>query len=210
MSEPQYQDYFNHPRETMGVMASQYWRDDPKLLGIHLARYKFVAKMLAGKAYVAEVGCGDGWFSRIVERAVGKLWLFDFDHKLIADNIERGGSSLFHDSLDGPIPNRPYDAIYSLDVFEHIAPDKTNIYLSNIKQSLTDSGVFICGIPSLESQEHANEASKVGHVNCLSGDTFKGLLQAHFSNVFVLSMNDEVIHTGFYPMAHYLMAICTC
>ena len=28
-----------------------------------------------------------------------------------------------------------------------------------------------------------------------------------FHNVFIFSMNDEVIHTGFYPMAHYLWAI---
>jgi hypothetical protein len=25
--------------------------------------------------------------------------------------------------------------------------------------------------------------------------------------VFVFSMNDEVVHTGFYPMAHYLLAV---
>jgi hypothetical protein len=29
----------------------------------------------------------------------------------------------------------------------------------------------------------------------------------HFENVFVFSMNDEVVHTGFTPMAHYLLAI---
>ncbi|MCA6302689.1 MAG: hypothetical protein IM629_12150, partial [Phenylobacterium sp.] len=28
-----------------------------------------------------------------------------------------------------------------------------------------------------------------------------------FSNVFLFSMNDEVVHTGFAPMAHYLFAI---
>jgi hypothetical protein len=25
----------------------------------------------------------------------------------------------------------------------------------------------------------------------------------------VFSMNDEVVHTGFYPMAHYLLAVCS-
>ena len=30
----------------------------------------------------------------------------------------------------------------------------------------------------------------------------------HFRNVFIFSMNDEVVHTGFYPMAHYLFALC--
>jgi len=28
-----------------------------------------------------------------------------------------------------------------------------------------------------------------------------------FRNIFIFSMNDEVVHTGFHPMAHYLFAI---
>jgi hypothetical protein len=28
-----------------------------------------------------------------------------------------------------------------------------------------------------------------------------------FHHVFIFSMNDEVVHTGFYPMAHYLLAL---
>jgi hypothetical protein len=27
-------------------------------------------------------------------------------------------------------------------------------------------------------------------------------------NVFIFSMNDEVVHTGFHPLAHYLRALC--
>jgi len=34
------------------------------------------------------------------------------------------------------------------------------------------------------------------------------LVQRYFDNVFIFSMNDETIHTGFYPMAHYLLALC--
>ena len=33
-------------------------------------------------------------------------------------------------------------------------------------------------------------------------------MQRHFHNVFLFSMNDEVVHTGFSPMAHYLLALC--
>ena len=34
------------------------------------------------------------------------------------------------------------------------------------------------------------------------------LLKNYFENVFLFSMNDEVVHTGFTPMAHYLFAVC--
>ena len=67
---------------------------------------------------------------------------------------------------------------------------------------------MIIGIPSLESQVHASPQSKEGHVNCKSGKDLKRLLERFFYNVFLFSMNDEVVHTGFYPMAHYLLAVC--
>jgi hypothetical protein len=63
-------------------------------------------------------------------------------------------------------------------------------------------------MPSAESQSYAAPQSKLGHVNCKSGKDFKSLMERYFHNVFLFSMNDEVVHTGFYPMAHYLFAMC--
>jgi hypothetical protein len=64
-------------------------------------------------------------------------------------------------------------------------------------------------MPSLESQAHASPQSKAGHVNCKSGPELRKAMEKYFHSVFVFSMNDEVVHTGFYPMAHYLLALCT-
>ncbi len=47
--------------------------------------------------------------------------------------------------------------------------------------------------------------SKEGHINCKSGNDLKRF----FHNVFLFSMNDEMVHTGFSPMAQYLLAVCT-
>ena len=63
-------------------------------------------------------------------------------------------------------------------------------------------------MPSLESQIYASPASKEGHVNCQSKKQLKRTLLKYFSTVFMFSMNDEVMHTGFAPMSHYLMAVC--
>ncbi|TAK78052.1 MAG: methyltransferase type 12, partial [Gammaproteobacteria bacterium] len=60
----------------------------------------------------------------------------------------------------------------------------------------------------LESQAYASSQSRIGHINCKSGSSFKQFFEQHFRYVFVFSMNDEVVHTGFYPMAHYLFALC--
>jgi hypothetical protein len=62
-------------------------------------------------------------------------------------------------------------------------------------------------MPSLESQVHASPTSRAGHVNCKTMPDLKKTMQKYFHNVFMFSMNDEVVHTGYHPMAHYLFAL---
>jgi 2-polyprenyl-3-methyl-5-hydroxy-6-metoxy-1,4-benzoquinol methylase len=114
-----------------------------------------------------------------------------------------------HDMLAGPVPGN-FDAAFALDVIEHIAPASELAFVGNIVKSITDGGILILGSPSLQSQVHASPPSKAGHVNCKDGNGMKALLANFFHNVFLFSMNDEVVHTGFPPMAHYLIGMaCT-
>ena len=68
--------------------------------------------------------------------------------------------------------------------------------------------MVIIGTPSLESQKFASKVSEQGHINCKSGKELRDLMLQWFHHVLLFSMNDEVVHTGFYPMAHYLFAVC--
>jgi len=60
---------------------------------------------------------------------------------------------------------------------------------------------------SLESQAYASPDSRAGHINCKTGSDLKRVMEVHFHNVFLFSMNDEVVHTGYAKMAHYLLAL---
>lgn len=196
----------------LGLMTNQVWHEDPRRLAFVLSRYKFVSKMLSGRQRVAELGCGDAFGTRIVLQEVAKVDVYDFDPIFVADVRERQTrawplDAKLHDILAGPLPHK-YDGVYSLDVIEHIAREKEERYLDHLGRSLNDHGALIVGSPSLESQSHASPQSKIGHINCKSGKDFKALLERFFHNVFVFSMNDEVVHTGFYPMAHYLFGVC--
>jgi SAM-dependent methyltransferase len=217
MSEPQYQGYENLPRERLGLRANVWWQTDPRSLLFSMARYKFVAKMLEGYADVLEVGCGDAFGTRLVQPAVGRVTAIDFDRVFIQDALDRNRGvkwpiDLFcHDMLAGPVTTwegRLFSAAYALDVLEHIPSGSAErIFLENICASLTADGVLIIGTPSKESQVYASEGSRAGHVNCKTGPELKALMQAHFQNVFMFGMNDEVLHTGFAPMCHYLFAV---
>ena len=65
--------------EKLGLMSGKRWREDPKGLLFSLSRYKFVSKLLNGKNEVLEIGCGDGWYSRIVKQSVKNLTISDVD-----------------------------------------------------------------------------------------------------------------------------------
>jgi cyclopropane fatty-acyl-phospholipid synthase-like methyltransferase len=213
--EPQYSLLFEverkHGRSTLGFMTNESWNEDPKRLVFTLSRYKFVAKMLTGRANVLEIGCADAFGTRIVQQAVETVTAVDFDPLFIEDVRTRANpnwplETFVHDLTTGPTPGL-FDAVYALDVLEHIAPENETAFLANALAPLDDTGVAIFGMPSLESQAHASPQSRTGHVNCKSGNAFKKTMERYFHSVFVFSMNDEVVHTGYFPMAQYLLAV---
>jgi cyclopropane fatty-acyl-phospholipid synthase-like methyltransferase len=175
-----------------------------------LARYKFVARMLSGCGEVLEIGCGDGFGAELVLQEVKKIHCVDFDPLFIEHCLkERKDKRLTFEVADltkCPVyPRR--DAVYAIDVLEHIKKRDERRFLSNIVRSLKKNGICIIGTPTLESQVYASEWSKEGHVNCKSGTELRKTMNKYFERVFLFSMNDEVVHTGFYPMAHYLFAL---
>lgn len=200
----------------LGLRADAAWHADPKRLGIVLSRYKFVAKMLSGKHRVLEVGVGDGWASRVVMQEVrevgGILVGVDLDEEFIDDaraSMEEPWAfeCRLHDMVQGPVSG-DFEAAYALDVLEHIPEADEDQFLRNIAGSVVAPGVVIIGIPSLESQPYASPGSKAGHVNCKSAPDLKAVMSRHFQEVFIFSMNDEIVHTGFHKLAHYLFALC--
>jgi cyclopropane fatty-acyl-phospholipid synthase-like methyltransferase len=198
--------------ERLGLMTGWAWHDDPRHLLFTLARYKFVAKMLAGRDRVLEIGCSDGFATRLVAQTVKTVVGVDFDSRFIEDAVARRSDRwpidfLLHDVLASPVPGK-FDGAYSLDVLEHIPAEQEDRFLQNIRASLAASGTLIVGTPSLASQHYASPQSKEGHVNCKTAEELKATLLRHFEQVFMFSMNDEVVHTGYSNMAHYYLAVC--
>lgn len=214
--EPQFQDAFDavlaEGHQRLGLMTSWAYQDDPKRLTFTFARYKFVAKMLGGRRSVLEVGCGDGFVSRVVKQEVNFLKGVDFDPRLIADAKENSSARwpiefAWHDMLAGPVEGG-FDGAYALDVLEHIPRESEDAFLRNMILPLSQHGVVILGMPSLQSQPYASKKSREGHVNCKDQGAFKKLMESYFHTVFAFSMNDEVVHTGYHAMAHYHLMVC--
>lgn len=155
-----------------------------------------------------EVGCGDAFATRIVRQHLHP------EATLQAVDLSRGyiGSAKRNnpkdsrwrvwvgdwDILDGPLSG--FEAVYSLDLFEHIADEDR--LLSNLSRC---APVCVIGLPSLESQAYASEISKMEHVNCKTREGLRESMSRYFKQVFIFGMTDTVIHNG--PQASYLFGL---
>jgi 2-polyprenyl-3-methyl-5-hydroxy-6-metoxy-1,4-benzoquinol methylase len=197
---------------SLGLLKSREWISDPRRFLFSQSRYKFISKLLSGRKNVLEVGCGDAFNAPIVMQEIGNLTVTDFDPEFIEDakahvQPEYPYEAHVHNFLDGPMEGR-FDAVYLLDVLEHIEAKDEARFIGNIMACLTGDAVMIVGMPSLESQIHASQGSKAGHVNCKSAPDLKYTMETFFHSVFMFCMNDEVVHTGYHKMAHYVIAVC--
>ncbi len=196
----------------VGGMSRYAYEDDPKRLAFTAARYKHVAKLLEGKKRVLEVGCSDGYFSRIVAQHVEHLTAIDVDRQSINEARQNQSHSKWYIHFEvgnilptpgGSFFHHSFDAVYALDVLEHIRPDDNFLKALHLA-----APVAVIGTPSLESQKYASKQSVEGHVNCYGGEHLKDCLSHYWDHVFMFTMHDEALGTGFLPMANYLLALC--
>lgn len=210
-NQGQFDTYNTRGGYTFGPYTSHIWRHDPRHMCFLFSRYKFVSKMLEGKDRVLEVGCGDSVGTPIVLQTVGSVHGLDFEPIVIEDAQKRnemGDRCTYstHDMTTGPMKPE-FDAAFSMDVIEHIPPELEDKFVGNIAASLKQDGIAILGTPNVTAHSYASEGSRLGHINLKSGETMRATLSKFFQNAFVFSMNDEVVHTGFTPMAHYIIGV---
>lgn len=198
--------------EKFGLDSNFKWQNDPKQFFISLSRYKFVSRILRGKKNVLEVGCADGFNSRIVKQSVKNLVISDSENKFKEyfnkiSNPDWNIKFILND-FERTKLKKKFDAIYSIDVLEHITPKKEHKFIKNIIFSLKNSGMLIIGMPSLEFQKFSRPSKISGHINCKTEEKLKKFLEKYFDNVIIFSMNDELVHTGFEKMSCYFFALC--
>jgi len=196
---------------SLGPLTSFGLLNDPKHMAFVLSRYKFVAKMLNGVANVVEVGCGDAFGAPVVAQHVGKLDCVDWDIRHVEGNRRRlkkmkNVEFIHHDINNAPIHKR-YSAAFWLDVLEHLDSAKEDQCLRNICDSLDDDGVLITGTPNKTAEAYQTKWSRDQHINLKTQKSLHELLAKSFRYNFAFGMNDEVLHTGFAPMCHYLLVI---
>src|SRR6185437_15994603 len=172
-----------------------------KHLVFTLARYKFCAKMIEGRASVLEIGPGDGIGLPILAQAVGKVYAIDWDPRLTEGNRKRlkDFPNLEHHTVDLNKSDIAVsaDAAVTVDVIEHLTPESEDLFMRRIVRCLHADGVLITGTPNVTASPYASPRSEVQHINLKSMKTLHEMTTRYCRNVFMFGMNDEVVHTGY-------------
>lgn len=185
----------------------------PRHLLFVLSRYKFAARLLPAleTVDVLELGCGEGF---------GALMLAERGHRVLGVDADRDAVEVAQSSFSAPTRRfevadflgrrfGAFRAVVSLDVIEHIPVELEDAYFRTITSNLGADGMCIVGTPNETASAYASPQSQAGHVNLYTAERLVAATSRYFENVFVFGMNDEVVHTGFYPMCHYIFVLGT-
>ncbi|MCK4934687.1 MAG: class I SAM-dependent methyltransferase [Simkaniaceae bacterium] len=193
----------------LGDHWSFNFRNDPKRLGFVLSRYKFAAKMLPKNGKILELGCSDGIGTTILAENQLHYSGVDLDGPSIVTaktNLPGEKYNFIHDDFMDKSYGK-FNGIVSLDVIEHIYKEHEHTYFNTIAKNLAEDGVCVIGTPNITADKYASAPSKLGHVNLYSTERLVNELEKYFHQVFPFGMNDEVMHTGFNSMAHYILCV---
>ena len=198
---------------TIGRFLAGQLLHHPRHLLFVMSRYKFAARMLPPleAVDVLELGCGEGFGALLLAEGGHRVLGVDADTAAIevAQNTFTKPGLQFEaaDFLGRRFGERPFRAVVSLDVIEHIPPDLEDAYFWTMMANLSDDGMCIIGTPNEHASAHASPQSRVGHINLYTTERLTAAVGRYFQNTFVFGMNAEVVHTGFYPMSHYLFVV---
>ncbi len=193
----------------LGTQWSDALQYNPRAILFVLARYNFVAKILGPKKSLLELGCSEGIGVATLSGQIESYHGVDMDADAIAEarrNWERGSVAFSVGDFLGMSYGK-FSSVVSLDVIEHIPASVEAAYFNTIHENLDEQGVAIVGTPNIAAEAYQSEPSRIAHINLYSAERLKSEMQRVFQNVFMFLLNDEVVHTGFFPMGHYLMAV---
>lgn len=195
------------PPYIFGAHRSYNIRKDPKCLGFALSRYKFAAKMAVHATSVLELGCSDGIGANILAEHNKRYVGIDLNAQTIEDaKLNHASAEFVFDDFMGKYYGS-FGAVVSLDVVEHLLPAYEEEYFTTVWKNTASDGIAVVGTPNITAAKYASEESNLGHVNLFSQSHLVAAMRKYYQTVFAFGMNDEILHTGYSSMCHYIMCI---
>lgn len=202
-------EYMGNKTITLGKYHSYHFLNTPRRILYMMSYYKFASKLFGKNKKILDVGCGEGLGTWLLAVECGYAKGIDLDEEAIeAGKRNWVDPRISLETLNFfEVNDKGYDGLVSFDMIEHILPEHVEKFWVKITECLNHNGIAIIGTPNISSSQYASEVTRAGHINLYSGERLQEEMGQYFTHVFMFGANDEVIHTGFLPMAHYLIAV---
>lgn len=129
-----------------------------EILPYEKSRSKIISDLIPddGKGKTAlDIGCGPGWFTRILSQKGWKTDAVDLDEKNIRQ-AQKFASKVFQgDAVEilKNLPDKSYDFTLALEIIEHIDKERGRDLLRNIHRVLKTGGALLISTPNRFSPE---------------------------------------------------------
>jgi SAM-dependent methyltransferase len=160
----------------------------PELVSEHVARYRFVAPMMAERE-VLDLGCGAGYGSEIL-RMAGASGVIAIDIATEAvDHAQRSYSDpgtryVVGDGRRLPLPDGCVDRVVAFEVLEHV--EDWEALVQEVHRVLRENGIFILSTPNrLTYNETRPDGANPFHVHEFDRDELRSLLTRRFSQTLL-------------------------
>jgi 2-polyprenyl-3-methyl-5-hydroxy-6-metoxy-1,4-benzoquinol methylase len=175
----------------------------------HLARYRFVGRMLSFTDSALDIGCGYGSGSRYLREFCRRVTGIDVDGEAVARaNTDYMITNLNFFTCDvADLEDRfaewpEFNVITSVDVLEHVSDPE--MMVRDCYEILPKGGLFICGTPRKQELAERN----TWHNHEFKPTEFYALMEAYFNRVFRFAQNEETVSVFNPETAWYLWAVC--
>lgn len=163
----------------------------------HLFGYKFAKENISKDSFILEVGCGEGYGTKLLSENVTKIIGLDVNKNIIthASNKYSSENCIFkvYDGLKIPYEDDTFDAVVSLQVIEHIQDDIN--YVSEVYRVLKKNGMFILTTPNrtYRLRPGQNPLNRF-HIREYYPHTLENVLKSKFSDIRIWGVrgNEEV------------------
>jgi SAM-dependent methyltransferase len=179
----------------------------------HLYAYEY-AKLFISSGIVLDVGSGTGYgtseLSTNTTRSVGiDIWKEGVAHS--HQKYSEKGLFLIASALALPFRDNCFNLVVSFQVIEHIDPEKTSVYLKEIKQVLNHGGKFIVSTPNRKIRLlPLQKVWNPDHTREFDARSLKGILEMVFSEVeiFGLFATKATYMVEYYRVKQDPLAVC--
>jgi ubiquinone/menaquinone biosynthesis C-methylase UbiE len=158
----------------------------------HLFAYDHLSKQLKNTDSVLEIGCGEGYGTRILSGKAGKVTGIDKDGRTILAAREKyRAANLVFDPYSGeklPFPDSSFDRVAAFQVIEHV-PDDSG-FLKEAARVLKKGGIMTLTTPNRDYRLKPGQKPWYRfHVREYDRKGFEDVLKTAFNGVEVYSIN---------------------